>query len=50
MLHGASALAQESATRIPKWKDLGPLRLPGPGADELEVMRAFWELGEGGTA
>ena len=23
MLHSASALAQDSATRIPKWKDLG---------------------------
>ena len=28
--HNASALAQEAATRIPKWKDLGPLRLPCP--------------------
>ena len=29
--HNASALAQESTTRIPKWKDLGPVRLPCPG-------------------
>ena len=34
VLHNASALAQESATCIPKWKDLGPLRLPCPGTDE----------------
>ena len=34
MSHNASALAQESATRIPKWKDLGSLRLPCPGTDE----------------
>ena len=31
MLHHGSALAQESATRIPRRKDLGPLRLPCPG-------------------
>ena len=31
VLHNASALAQEPATRIPKRKDLGPLRLPCPG-------------------
>ena len=34
VLHNAPAWAQESATRIPKWKDLGPLRLPCPWTDE----------------
>ena len=34
VFHHASALAQEPAPRIPKWKDLGPLRLPCPGTDE----------------
>ena len=34
VLHHASALARESATRTPKWKDLGPLRLPSPWTDE----------------
>ena len=30
VFHNASALAHESATLLPKWKDLGPLRLPCP--------------------
>ena len=32
VLHHASALAQESATHVLKWKDLGPLRLPCPSS------------------
>ena len=40
MFHSASALARASATHIPKWNDLGPLRLPSPGADVPKAMRA----------
>ena len=43
VLHNASAWAQKSATRIPKWKDLGPLRLPRPrtasGAPQRVVQK-----------
>ena len=42
VLHNAPAWAQESATRVPKWKDLGPLRLPcprtAPGAPQRFVQ------------
>ena len=47
VLHHASALAQESATRIPKWKDLGPLRLPCPGTDEPMATCTVWEVQRG---
>ena len=45
--HSASALAQEAATRVPKWKDLGPLRLPSPWTDEPMATCAVWGVWRG---
>ena len=48
MLHDTSASARALTTRVPTGNDIGPLRLPDPGADEPEVMCAFRGARRGG--